>query len=568
MSFQPSSTPTHDAGAHVPYARAIRAHPLLIAAVAVVAVITAVVWLEARAPQYKASAQVLVTPANNDGSYAGLPVVTESSSDPARTLQTATSVLESPAAALATAKQLGGHWTRDGVTEAIGIQPRGESSIVSITGTAGSAAGAATLANTYARNALALHAALLSHEAASEMSQLQARQKGLTVTETANAAQVAAQLSALSAVAGGHDPNFSLLQTAIIPASASGSSKKLIVVLALLAGLVIGIAAATTIEYLNRRVRNEDEVLSLYPLPVLSRVPPLPRGARDATSFELIAPRVREAFRTLQVLLPARDSGEGRAVMFTSPSPRDGKTASAVNFGLVLAASGFRVILFDFDLRKPDIGERLGVRSDYLDFFRTNADLDELLVEARSAPGLSVISSRTQGDVTPLLEAISRRLPELLHSAREIADYVIVDTPPLGQVSDALRAAMTVEDIVLVVRPGNTDRTELQHTRELLDRMGHTPTGLLVISESGVGDVYAGYGDSLDAPPSGRSRGDETMPKRIDREPGSKAIERDGDSESGVVKRVEEAEARAAKRPGEDSRGGSKVSQSRSSRRR
>jgi Mrp family chromosome partitioning ATPase len=102
-----------------------------------------------------------------------------------------------------------------------------------------------------------------------------------------------------------------------------------------------------------------------------------------------------------------------------------------------------------------------------------------------------VISAQPQGDVTPLLEAVGRHLPELLRTARELADYVIVDTPPLGRVSDALRAAMTVDDIVLVTRPGNTDRTELQHTRELLDRMGHTPTGLLVVGGVLAGDAYA-----------------------------------------------------------------------------
>jgi Mrp family chromosome partitioning ATPase len=261
---------------------------------------------------------------------------------------------------------------------------------------------------------------------------------------------------------------------------------------------------------------------------------------------------VREAFRTLQVQLPPSSTDQGRAIMFTSPSPRDGKTASAVNFGLVLAASGFRVILFDFDLRKPDIGGRLGVRADYMDFFRTNESLEDLLVEARSAPGLSVISSRTQGDVTPLLEAVSRRLPELLHAARELADYVIIDTPPLGQVSDALRAAMTVEDIVLVVRPGNTDRTELQHTRELLDRMGHTPTGLLVISESGVGDVYAGYGeDPLVGPTNRGSRADAVVAPSSERDAETSAI---GRAEASASKRERAARADVTERSADSSR--------------
>lgn len=522
MSFRPSPSPTQEQGAHVPYLRAVRAHRLLVVAVAIVAVVAAGVWQKTRSAKYEATAQVLVTPLPDAGSYVGLPVVTESSADPSRTMQTATSVLESPTATLATARQLRGSWTKKSVGEAISVQPRGEANVVSITGKAHSAAEAARVANTYARNALSVHVGLLAHEAAAQISQLQARQKSLG--GEAGATQTSERLVALSAVAAGHDPNFSLLQVAIVPTSASGSSTKLILVLALLAGLLIGVGAAMAIEYLNRQVRDEDEVLSLYPLPVLARVPPLPRGALEVTSPELMPPRIREAFRTLQIQLQPGSSGDmgrataedgGRAIMFTSPSPRDGKTSSAVDFALVLAAADLRVILLDFDLRKPDIAERLGAHTDYLDFFRSNAGLDEVLAQSRSTPGLRVLSAHTQADATPLLEAVSRRLPELLREARELADYVIVDTPPLGQVSDALRAAAMVDDIVLVARPGNTDRIELTHTRELLDRMGHTPTGLLLIGESGGGDAYASYGYNPAVGPSDWPRKETTEPALV-----------------------------------------------------
>ena len=198
--------------------------------------------------------------------------------------------------------------------------------------------------------------------------------------------------------------------------------------------------------------------------------------------------------------------------MFTSPSPRDGKTASAIGYSLVLAASNFRVILFDFDVRRSDIGRRLNVGADLTDLSRMDTKLDQLLVEPVSAPGLRVFSASSQGDVSRALDVVGRRLPELLRTARELADYVIVDTPPVGQVSDALRAAVTVDDIVLVTRPGNTDRTELQHTRELLDRLGHTPTGLLLIGDWAVGDAYAAYGADVVAEPNGRPPGGAPVP--------------------------------------------------------
>jgi Mrp family chromosome partitioning ATPase len=502
LTNPPSHNPLPEQGGQLPYLRAIREHPFLVATIAIVAVVAAVTWQKTRAQAYKATAQVLVSPVSGNGPYVGLPVVTESSNFPSRTLQTATSVLQSPTAALATSTHMQGDWTRKSVTEAISVQPLGESNIASITGTASSASQAASLANTYTHEALTLHATQLIREAKTEINQLQARQGTLGVGEAKN--QNAAQLTALEAVAAGHDPNFTLLQNAIRPTSASGSSTKLIAVLALLAGLIIGVGAATGIEYLNRRVRDEDEVLSLYPLPVLSRIPQLPRSARDATSFQMIPPRVREAFRTLQVQLPPESSAGGRAVMFTSASPRDGKTASAIDFALVLAASGRRVILLDLDLRKPEIGERLGAYTDYPDFVGADASLDELLVEVPSVPGLQMVSTPPRGDVTPLLEAINRRLPELLREAREAADYVIVDTPPIGQVSDALRVAMAVDDtIILVARVGNTNREELRHTRELLDRMALTPTGLVLIGGMERGDVYGEYGAEISLEPIG-----------------------------------------------------------------
>ena len=97
-------------------------------------------------------------------------------------------------------------------------------------------------------------------------------------------------------------------------------------------------------------------------------------------------------------------------------------------------------------------------------------DLDDLLVEYPQAPGLRVLPT-DPGNVL-LLDAITRRLPELFHEARSLADYVIVDTPPLGEISDALRLVDLVDDIVIVARPGHTNRDSLETARDLMTRSG------------------------------------------------------------------------------------------------
>jgi Mrp family chromosome partitioning ATPase len=175
----------------------------------------------------------------------------------------------------------------------------------------------------------------------------------------------------------------------------------------------------------------------------------------------------------------------------------DGKTTSAVNFSLTLVRAGARVVLLDLDLRKPDLSGRFGVESDLMELFRADASLDDVLRPAPGAPGLRIMSAQVRHDVTPLLEAIQRRIPELVRRAHEVADYVVIDTAPLGEVSDALRIASVVDDVLLVVRPGHTDRSHLERTREILENTGHRPSGLVLVGDIEERDIFSGYGDDV-----------------------------------------------------------------------
>jgi Mrp family chromosome partitioning ATPase len=485
-------------GAHEPFLRAVRAHRWVVAIIFVLAIVVSAAVAETRAPTYKTTAQVLVSPvASGVSSYEGLSVVNDDSTDPVRPFQTAASLLSSRSAALSTAQSLGRGWSQKQVENAIDVLPEGESDVITVTGAADTAAKATLLTNTYLRLALKGHLTTLEAQARSLLTQLVAEQKALPATDTADLSTIAPQVIALRAVAAGHDPNFALLQQAPTPTSASGTSKKLIVVLGALAGLIVAVGTATLIEHLNRRVRDENEILEEYPLPVLARVPVLPSGVSSAAaSADLLPPRLQEAYRTLRVQLPPRRDRAARTIMFTSPTPGDGKTSSAINLAQMLTAAELDVVLIDFDLRKPDVGNRIGQYTDFMEYFRSNVPLSELLTSVHGESRLRVVSSNAYGDVTPLLEALTQRLPEMLHDLGRVADYVIIDTAPLGQVSDALRVAPLVDDSILVVRPGNTDRTDLLRTRELLDRMGHPPTGLLIIGDPDGGDAQYAYGMS------------------------------------------------------------------------
>jgi Mrp family chromosome partitioning ATPase len=474
-----------------PYRRAIGRHPWLVALVTLASVAASIAWLSMRPAEYQATAQVLVTPVAGDAATAGLPILTESV-DPTRTLQTAASVLVSPRAAALAAQRLGGGRTPADVITDVAVEPQGDSNIVAVTATAPDAQLAARIANAYALGALAARREALGRQVDAQLAGVEARRKALGSADAATAADLGTQATRLQAIRDGQDPNFSLLQTADVPDATIGAPAWMVVALALIGGFALGTGAALAIEYLDRRVRDEEELATTLSLPVLARVPRQRQPSGGASLPP--GPRVLEAFRALQIQLEARAGQGPRVIMVTSASEGDGKTTSAIALAKTLASSGGRVVLLDFDLRKGDVGERLDAYTDLLGLLRGATRLSAALVAAPGVRGLRVLSAPPAGDTESLLATLSRRLPDLIIDAREEADYVVVDTPPLGRVADALRLMAYVDELLLVARPGHTTRQELAIVHEMLEHLAVVPTGLIVFGASRRTRVGGYYG--------------------------------------------------------------------------
>lgn len=490
-----------------PYVRALRSHKLVVLIATVLAVAAAIAWTSVRSPEYKASARILVSPLpSDDSTFLGLQVVRETPGDPARTIQTAASLVDSPEAARGVATALGEGWTVRRVRDAVDVKPEGQSNILDITATAESAQLAARLASSFAQNALEARADRLKKEAGALVTRLRQEQQNAT-PNTQESAELAARISDLQPLADGSDPTLSLSQLAVAPSSPEGAPAWLLALFAAIAGFTIGITAALLMELLDRRVRDEDSLLELLPLPVLTRVPRMSSSVRKRLPLGPLSapPTVREAYRTLAVQIDSQPQPP-RTIMVTSGTNSDGKTTSAINLAFALLGTGHRVVLIDLDLRKPDVGRLLGVEPKYplASVVAGAQTLSDLVVPAPEAPTLGVIAAAPGGADVVALEAVNRSLTELLREARDLADYVVLDTAPLGEVSDALRLATEADDVIIAARPGNTDRANIEFMRDLLDRSGVRPSGFVLLGmQSPVpSSYYYAYG-SLGQKPDG-----------------------------------------------------------------
>ena len=467
------------------YVQAVRGHWKLVLLVTLAALIASALWAQSRPDRYEATAQMFVQPLpNDDTSFLGLPYIRDTG-DPPRTLQTAAALIDSQRAAAMTATRLGGDWTPREVEKAVDVTPQGQSSVVEVTAEAEDPEEAARVANRFVKAVLDVRRASLRPLVQSAIASTR-RQLERVPAETATATQLAERLSRLESVSDGEDPTLSISQVAAPPTEASGTGSALVIGIALIAGLALGTILALVVELVGpRRVGDESELLGLFPLPVLARVPELPRRRwRREASPLATPPLIREGFRTLQLQLELQP-GQHRSVLLTSASSGDGKTTSAINFALEMVSSGHSVVLMDLDLRKPDVGPALAVdqRADIAALAAGEATLEESLVPMPAVDGLRILPIAQQ-DGFQVLEQLARRLPELLEEALAIAEYVVIDTAPLGEVSDALPLVRAVDDVVLVGRLRNTRVANLETMRDLLSRIDREPIGWMLIGAS------------------------------------------------------------------------------------
>lgn len=206
---------------------------------------------------------------------------------------------------------------------------------------------------------------------------------------------------------------------------------------------------------------------------------------------------VKEAYNMVRTKLMFTGRGEKCPVyVITSSDASEGKTTNAINLSISFAMAGKKVLLIDADMRKPHIAAYLHIR-------RKNG-LSEILAQIQSTPDIRQTQQEnlyvmTSGNVPPNPSELigSPVFAKLLKSLSEQFEYIFIDTPPIGAVTDASLLAEIVTGYILVVRSMKSDIRAVQHTVQLLKNLQGNIVGFLINDAEGKGREYykKGYGN-------------------------------------------------------------------------
>ena len=455
------------------YVDTIRERFWLIAITMLITTLTAVVYVVVAPKSYEASASLLVTPvSDSDPIFTNLPLI-HSTADPTRDVETA-SLLVTNTNTAATAKT--NLHSSDTPTELLGkikAEPVAQSNFVSVTATGSSPEDARDLANAFAKAAVDNQTDKLHTQIATELQNL-------------SSTLAPGDVSQLRTLAAAPTPDLRVETTAQLPTGPSSPKKKLSIAGGLIAGLVLGITGAFGAQALDPRLRRESQLRRQYSLPILARVPEETRPKRGPLSPRTMSHVGAEAYRALRSTLTSEGKGvKGATILVTGSSPGEGKSTTAINLAASLALTGKQVILIEADLRRPALGavfdvppsERGGVVSVLIE----RKSLQSALVTTPTFGGnLKLLLAEYEGGWIGELFSIPAA-GEMLDEAEALADYVIIDSPPLNAVVDSMPLARRADDVLIVVRLGKSDLKKIQQLGELLAENGVAPVGFAVI---------------------------------------------------------------------------------------
>jgi len=296
--------------------------------------------------------------------------------------------------------------------------------------------------------------------------------------------------------------NINVVEHAIAPREPAGPQRLLGILLAAAIALVMGMCLAIFLEYLDNTVRSAADVERMLRLPVLTAIPAVGRRMRhrllrgkarteggDTSRQDMLITRepnstIAEAYKQLRTSILLSTAGHApKTLLVTSGNPGEGKTTTAANLALSLAQTGARVLVLDADMRSPRIHTTFDIANVAGLSTALSRDVSEqdilALIDLQDETGLHVMSA---GPIPPnpaeLLGSV--QMKKLLQTLAANFDHIVIDSPPIANITDGVLLATLVDGVVLVVHGGHSSRELVQRARQLLRGVGARIFGVVL----------------------------------------------------------------------------------------
>lgn len=271
--------------------------------------------------------------------------------------------------------------------------------------------------------------------------------------------------------------NIRVVDKASVPSSPTRPRKKLNFLIALVVGIFGGSALAFMIEGLDQSIKTPEDVKDHLKLAALAVIPVPVEDDDKTVKPEFITterPRstISESYRGLRTsIIFTAVERKRKVLLVTSAGPREGKTTTAINLAIVMAQSGEKVLLLDADLRQPRIEEafNFGIEHGMTEIL-AGAETFDSVVHKTHIDGLYMVAC---GTIPPNPSELlgSAKMRELLKDLETRFDRIVIDSPPVLAVTDAVVLSAMVDGTIITLKSGETNRHAAMKTKEIIEAM-------------------------------------------------------------------------------------------------
>lgn len=259
-----------------------------------------------------------------------------------------------------------------------------------------------------------------------------------------------------------------VIDKALTPEFPIKPKKGLIVLVGLIMGLILGIALAFLREFLDDRIKEEEDVTKVTNVPVLGLIPHI-KGDNDKIQV-FVSPKsaLAESFRNLRTNLQfMAKHRHAHVIAITSTVGAEGKTTTCINLGGIMSMAGKKTVILNLDMRKPTLHQkfRLQNKKGMSTLLSGHTALGEV-IQHTEYEHLDIITS---GPVPPnpseLIQSVL--MEKILEKLREVYDVIILDTPPIGLVTDARTLMHFADTSIYVLRVDYSKKSFLRSVEKL-----------------------------------------------------------------------------------------------------